>query len=192
MPCAINEDRLSARQAVVRFQNMGQEKILKAFSRKKTGQLQTNKNQKWSRASPRARFDQWRRENSGTHFLNRLKLRCLFRCCIVQFFLFFLSFFFLVGSIPITLVTTYYISCLYAILVSMPRYTHIYKMYIHVYIHVYMYTHMHKSPYVDTHIHRHIHMCAHVAAQDCAFRPMTVMFALRPGSPVAELSRQGH
>ena len=105
----------------------------------------------------------------------------------------FLSFFFfLVGSIPITLVTTYYISCLYAILVSMPRYTHIYKMYIHVYIHVYMYTHMHKSPYVDTHIHRHIHMCAHVAAQDCAFRPMTVMFALRPGSPVAELSRQGH
>ena len=98
VPGAVNEDRLTARQAVLRFQNKGQEKILKAFCRKKTGQLQTNKSQKWRRASGRARFDQWRRASSRIHFLNRLKLRCFFRCRIVQFFLFFLSFFF--GRIP--------------------------------------------------------------------------------------------
>lgn len=31
VPCAINEDRLSARQAVVRFQNMGHREDSKGF-----------------------------------------------------------------------------------------------------------------------------------------------------------------
>ena len=46
-----------------------------------------------------------------------------------------------------------------------------------------MYTYMHTYPYVDTLIHKHIHMCEQVTAEDCAFRPLTVVFALRPGFP---------
>ena len=72
---------------------------------------------------------------------------------IFSFLSFF--FFFLVGYLPITFITTYYISCLYAILVSMPRCTHIYKMYIHVYIH----THLH------VYIHAHISICRHIHTQ---------------------------
>ena len=154
------------------FRIWGTEKILKAFCRKKTGQLQTNKSQKWRRASGRARFDQWRRANSGIHFLNRLKLRCFFRCCVVQLFSFlsFLFFFFLVGYLPITLITTYYISCLYAILVSMPRYTHIYKMYIHVYIHTYLHVY----------IHAQISLCRHTHTQaiGCILEPWKVVRSL--------------
>ena len=56
-------------------------------------------------------------------------------------------------------------------------------IYMYIYTHIYMYTYMHRYPYVDTHIHKHIHMCEQVTAEDCAFRPLTVVFALRPGFP---------